>query len=568
MVKFNQLDLLIILFSFTAAFVLQLIVAVPVEQSINLPPLAMGLIEEPAKIVGVFVLALLFPAAFLSKQKCVIYGVAAGLGFAIMEDIFYIFTGFIGGVVLGPGVTQADVAQAIDQRIILALPGHLLWSALAGLGIIFIVTTRSEWPKTLAFLLGAAALHGVYDTSCYLGNLFVPAIVIILSAFILYIAYKWVPESGVPGRFIGILIAPPNNEILVPDNKVFGRDDFAEYVPFEEVSLISRDQFEISRLGDNFYIKDLGSKAGTRLDGARLKPNTQVVLRPGSKITLPNGTTLTFTSKGAMEAVSPVTTLKVPSTAAGMLIVPPDNQIDVPDGKVFGRDDFAEYLPYGEANVISRSQFTISRIGEQFTIEDMGSRGGTRVNGERIQPYTKVALKPGSKITLPNGTTMTFTTKSAVQEVSPVTTVEPEPSAPPRAMEPEPPSPPSRTSTDAAAPQRAAAQPRQASMAPDSATKPLLARIVAPDNSEISLSGSRKFGRDDFQNMLPDEKLPFISRQQFAIGVSGDRYYIEDLQSNNGTTLNGERLQPGSQRELKQGDEIGCANVLRLKFQV
>jgi pSer/pThr/pTyr-binding forkhead associated (FHA) protein len=101
-----------------------------------------------------------------------------------------------------------------------------------------------------------------------------------------------------------------------------------------------------------------------------------------------------------------------------------------------------------------------------------------------------------------------------------------------------------------------------------SATKPILARIIARDNSEISVIGSRKFGRDDFRNMVPDEKLPFISRQHFRIAVSGDRYYIEDLQSNNGTTLNGERLQPGSQRELRKGDEICCADVLRLKFQV
>jgi len=556
MPKFSQQELLIIIFSFILGFAFALIIALPANEILNEGYWYAGFVEEPIKIVGVFALALLFPAAFLSKSKNAVYGAAAGFGFAVMEDINYMY------IIIPQVVNPAQYGAALLQRLIYALPLHILCSSIAAMGIVYFVIDRSQWPKTLGFLLVAAVLHGFYDGSgAYL-------LVLVVAAVVWYAVYRYIPETGIPARFVGVLVAPPNNEIFVPDNKVFGRDDFAEYIPFEEVSLISRDQFEISRLGDNFYIKDLGSKAGTRLDGAQLKPNTQVVLRPGSKITLPNGTALTFTTKGAIQEVSPVTTLKVPATAAGILIVPPDNQIDVPDNKIFGRDDFAEYLPYGEANVISRSQFTISRIGEQFTIEDLGSRGGTRVNGARIQPYTKVAMKPGSKITLPNGTTMTFTTKSAVQEVSPVTTVEPEPSAQPRAMEPEPPAPPSRTSTDARAPQRVAAQPRQASMAPDSATKPLLARIVAPDNSEISVIGSRKFGRDDFRNMVPDEKLPFISRQQFAIDVSGERYYIEDLQSNNGTTLNGERLQPGSQRELNQGDEIGCANVLRLKFQV
>ena len=546
MPKFSQQELLIIIFSFVLGFAFALLIALPANVLLNEGYWYVGFIEEPVKIVGVFALALLFPAAFLSKSKNAVYGAAAGFGFAVMEDINYSY-------IMIPRIasSQAEAGAALLGRLIYALPLHILCSSIAAMGIVYFVIDRSQWPKTLGFLLVAAVIHGAYDgTGAAL-------LILVVAVVVWYAVYRYIPETGIPARFVGVLIAPPNNEIFVPDNKVFGRDDFAEYIPFDEVSLISRDQFEISRLGDNFYIKDLGSKAGTRLDGARLKPNTQIILRPGSKITLPNGTTLTFTSKGAMEAVSPVTTLKVPSTGAGILIVPPDNQIDVPDGKVFGRDDFAEYLPYGEANVISRSQFTISRIGEQFTIEDLGSKGGTRVNGARIQPYTKVALSPRSKITLPNGMTMTFTTKAGVQEVSPVTTVEPEPSASP-----------SRTTTDTRAPQRVAAQPRQASMAPDSATKPLLARIVAPDNSEISLSGSRKFGRDDFQNMLPDEKLPFISRQHFAIGVSGDRYYIEDMQSNNGTTLNGELLQPGSQRELKQGDEICCANVLRLKFQV
>ena len=547
--KFSQQELLIILFAFIFGALGAVLIAYPLEAFIPPPDWAVGFVEEPAKIVLVYVVALLFPAAFLSKKKCAIYGAAAGLGFAFFEDIFYFW-----------------ILQVSSPIIRIAfLPAHLLWSSIAAMGIVFFVIDRSQWWKTLSFLLLAIILHGIWDVSASAVGLEALALLLLVNIGIWYAVFRYIPETGVPARFVGFLIAPPNNEIFVPDNKVFGRDDFAEYVPFDEVNLISREQFEISRLGDNFSIKDLGSKAGTRLDGARLKPNTQVVLRPGSKITLPNGTALTFMTKGAIEERSPETTLKVPSAAAGILIVPPDNQIDVPDNKVFGRDDFAEYLPYGEANVISRSQFTISRIGEQFTIEDLGSKGGTRVNGARIQPYTKVALRLGSKITLPNGTTMTFTTKSAVQEASPATTVEPQPSAPPRAMELEP---PGRTSIDARAPHRVVAQPREASMAPDSATKPLLARIVAPDNSEISVVGARKFGRDDFRNMVPDEKLPFISRQHFAISVSGDKYYIEDLQSSNGTTLNGELLQPGSQRELKQGAEICCANVLRLKFQV
>ena len=565
--KFSERELIIIVLAFILGAISSILIALPVSSTLNEPDYLVGFVEEPAKIVLVYAVALLFPAAFLSKDKCAVYGAAAGLGFAFFEDIIYFFIMPLQSSIM-QGTAPVASVEEMWLRITVSLPGHILWSSLAAMGIVFFVVDRNLWWKTLGFLVLAALLHGVYDATVGAG-IEIGVLLIVASAGIWYAAYRYVPETGIAEKYVGILIAPPNNEIFVPDNKVFGRDDFTEYVPYDEATLISRNQFTISRIGEQFFIEDLGSKAGTSVNGTRLKPYTKVTLRPGSKITLPSRTTLTFTTKGAVQAVSPVTTLEVPSTGAGILIVPPDHEIAVSDNKNFGRDDFAEYLPFGEANLISRNQFTISRIGDQYTIEDLGSKGGTRVDGTPIKPYTKVSLKAGSKITLPNGTTLTFTTKGAIQAVSPVTTTRPAPAAPQRPTEPESTAQPTRTSTDARATQRADAVPRQApaSTMPESATKPMLARIVAPNNSEISLVGSRKFGRDDFRNMVAEEKLPFISRQQFTISVSGEAYYVEDLQSNNGTTLNGEPLQPGSQRELKQGDEICCANVLPLKFQ-
>jgi pSer/pThr/pTyr-binding forkhead associated (FHA) protein len=99
------------------------------------------------------------------------------------------------------------------------------------------------------------------------------------------------------------------------------------------------------------------------------------------------------------------------------------------------------------------------------------------------------------------------------------------------------------------------------------ATTPLRAKLVGPGNAEVYVAGSKDFGRDDFSKIVSEDKLPFISRKHFAIHVSGDAYSIEDLRSNNGTMVNGERLQAGERRTLKQGDTISCGNVLQLTFQ-
>jgi pSer/pThr/pTyr-binding forkhead associated (FHA) protein len=238
----------------------------------------------------------------------------------------------------------------------------------------------------------------------------------------------------------------------------------------------------------------------------------------------------------------------VPEEQVAVLIAPPNNEILVQDNKIFGRDDFAPYIPFTEASQISREQFRISRTGRQFLIEDLASRGGTRVNGVRLQPNTRVVLSQGSKITLPNEMVLLFTTKGFIAGASPKTTLRvPESAGATTRVEP--------TSTLAS------------SKDSPSVTMPLRAKLVGPGNAEVYVTESKEFGRDDFRKIVSEDKLPFISRRHFAIQVSGDAYSIEDLRSNNGTMLNGERLQPGEKRTLKQGDKISCGNVIQLEFQ-
>lgn len=69
-------------------------------------------------------------------------------------------------------------------------------------------------------------------------------------------------------------------------------------------------------------------------------------------------------------------------------------------------------------------------------------------------------------------------------------------------------------------------------------------------------------GRDEECDLTLSERQ--ISRQHIRIFKQGDMYYIQDLDSKNGTWVNG--LQLKGSRELHDGDEIHVALQVRLRF--
>jgi DNA-binding winged helix-turn-helix (wHTH) protein len=69
-------------------------------------------------------------------------------------------------------------------------------------------------------------------------------------------------------------------------------------------------------------------------------------------------------------------------------------------------------------------------------------------------------------------------------------------------------------------------------------------------------------GRDDIADIVLPERQ--ISRQHIRIFKEGDQYYNEDLDSKNGTWVNGQRIQ--GIHELYDGDEIHIALAVRMRF--
>jgi pSer/pThr/pTyr-binding forkhead associated (FHA) protein len=81
------------------------------------------------------------------------------------------------------------------------------------------------------------------------------------------------------------------------------------------------------------------------------------------------------------------------------------------------------------------------------------------------------------------------------------------------------------------------------------------AGLILPDGSEQALAPEFTIGRAD-DNDLTIEK-PTVSRHHAVVTEEGDRWFLEDRGSFNGTFLNGQRIQAGAKVPLRHGDRIG-----------
>ena len=94
-------------------------------------------------------------------------------------------------------------------------------------------------------------------------------------------------------------------------------------------------------------------------------------------------------------------------------------------------------------------------------------------------------------------------------------------------------------------------------------------KLALADNTEIQLTGpTTDIGRDNFGKLASDDTLNYVSRQHCRITTEEGKYFIEDLQSANGTKVNGVDIVGKGKQELKDGDRIDLADVVSLTFRV
>jgi pSer/pThr/pTyr-binding forkhead associated (FHA) protein len=95
------------------------------------------------------------------------------------------------------------------------------------------------------------------------------------------------------------------------------------------------------------------------------------------------------------------------------------------------------------------------------------------------------------------------------------------------------------------------------------------ATLSIPDLAELIV------GRSDPQsNSYPDVDLgPYggldlgVSRRHFRMSRNGDQFYVEDLNSVNGTVVNGQRIPSHNLHPLRSGDQISLGKM-ELRFEM
>jgi hypothetical protein len=91
------------------------------------------------------------------------------------------------------------------------------------------------------------------------------------------------------------LSLPNGMEIpLAGDCRIIGREDLARALGLNELGLISRQHFQIKSEGEQFYIEDLGSANGTRVNGTDIRGKGSVTLDDNDIIELAGSAHLTF----------------------------------------------------------------------------------------------------------------------------------------------------------------------------------------------------------------------------------------------------------------------------------
>lgn len=120
-------------------------------------------VEETLKLCGLVLILMAARRAVTDLLDGFLYGVMIGLGFTIVEDVFY-FMGVFGGE---PG----DVLRGFSLRAVSSgLYGHLLYSGLAGVGLAYFITRRDRRPLgyrllvASVFFLAAVAAHVLWNT--------------------------------------------------------------------------------------------------------------------------------------------------------------------------------------------------------------------------------------------------------------------------------------------------------------------------------------------------------------------------------------------------------------------
>lgn len=94
-----------------------------------------------------------------------------------------------------------------------------------------------------------------------------------------------------------------------------------------------------------------------------------------------------------------------------------------------------------------------------------------------------------------------------------------------------------------------------------------LAYLQLPNGQLIPITSPvQEFGRDQLSPYIPADQAKYISARHFRIMLQGNKWYVEDLGSTNGTIVDGQQIKGRGPVEIQKGSVISPAGVVMLKF--
>ena len=132
--------------------------------------LAAPIFEELGKGAGVLLLMYIAPRVIRTAYDGFIIGAFAGLGFEILEDIFYALNS------APDEFGSHQLATSLDTvvlRLATGFSAHILYSAIFGAGLVYLVGTvaqRRRPGRGLAMVVTAMVLHGLWDSTAAIAN--------------------------------------------------------------------------------------------------------------------------------------------------------------------------------------------------------------------------------------------------------------------------------------------------------------------------------------------------------------------------------------------------------------
>lgn len=218
-------------------------------------------------------------------------------------------------------------------------------------------------------------------------------------------------------------------------------------------------------------------------------------------------------------------------------------------------------LPNGKT--VSRKHAQITVTDNRYFIEPLADQNPVFLNGKELPFNSRREIRNGDKVALgPHKLTLTFVTHSPSQRDSRPAVREPASQPAPRITVP----PSSAFQTPVPS-----ANVADATSFAESMAVPVLVieSSASPDRIGAKIEvAALPFSIGRSLEILSKEEEVSRRHAEIAYDPQSGKYYITDLKSTNGITINRQRIVPDTPYELSAGTRIGLGSILVLRFEV